>query len=140
MAPGELSLREYDYLLNMPVMSLTDEKVDELDRQLKEKKAEYDKLFAMHIFELWENDLDNFLIALEKQNELEEKDRNAYGASNGGSGKRKGGKKGTTAGGGKDKENGKTARGQGNAGGGRGGRKPNNDASHSRKPQTKQEP
>lgn len=122
LAPGEISLREYDYLLTMPVLSLTEEKVDELQRLLKEKKTEYDKLFKLHIYEMWERDLDSFVEALHKQNEIEERDRLAFGATNGGADGRKrgGGKKGNTAGGDKGgKENAKTARGQGNAAAGR---------------------
>ena len=38
VAPGEISLKEYDYLLTMQIMSLTEEKVIELQKQMKDKK------------------------------------------------------------------------------------------------------
>ena len=47
---GELPSKEYDYLLTMQIMSLTEERVIELQKQMKEKKAEYDLLEALHIF------------------------------------------------------------------------------------------
>lgn len=36
---------------------------------MHDKKKEYDKLFEMHIFELWERDLDRFLLALDDYEE-----------------------------------------------------------------------
>lgn len=61
---GGIPAREYDYLLTMPLWNLSEERVEELQRLLKEKKKEYDALDAMHIFDLWERDLDKFLVAL----------------------------------------------------------------------------
>jgi hypothetical protein len=45
-------------------MSLTEERVEELQKILKEKKTEYDRLEAMHIFDIWQNDLDKLLVEL----------------------------------------------------------------------------
>lgn len=57
---------------------------------MHDKKKEYDKLFEMHIFELWERDLDRFLLALDDYEEQEEKDRRAHGSlKNDGKKKRK---------------------------------------------------
>lgn len=49
---------------------------------LNDKKQEYDKLLKMHVYEIWERDLDAFLEALEKHEEQEEKDRLAHGSVN----------------------------------------------------------
>ena len=48
-------------------------------RQQNEKKQEFDLLKAKHIFDLWVDDLDQFLLLLEEYEELEEKDRMAHG-------------------------------------------------------------
>ncbi|CDW75314.1 dna gyrase topoisomerase a subunit family protein [Stylonychia lemnae] len=102
LAPDEIPAKEYDYLLNMPVISLTEEKVEELQRLLKDKKQQYDKLFNMHIFEIWEHDLDQFLDALEKHEYEEEQDRLAHGDSKAGG--KKFGKKRAAGGGAKGKK------------------------------------
>ncbi len=63
---GEISVKEYDYLLTMQIMSLTEERVIELEKQMRDKRAEYEQLQKMHIYELWQNDLDAFLTELDK--------------------------------------------------------------------------
>ena len=50
----------------MQIMSLTEERVVELEKLMKEKKEEHDRLEKMHIFELWQNDLEKFLVELDK--------------------------------------------------------------------------
>jgi hypothetical protein len=50
----------------MPLWSLSDEKVAELNRQMEEKRQEHDKLSKTHIYTLWDNDLSEFLVALSK--------------------------------------------------------------------------
>jgi DNA-binding PadR family transcriptional regulator len=72
--------KEYDYLLTMQIMSLSEERVAELQRVMKEKKQDYDRLEAMHIFDLWDNDLKAFLLELDKYEAQEEKDRLAHTA------------------------------------------------------------
>ncbi len=47
----------YDYLLKMPVYSLTLEKMNELMKQIKEKKHELDIIVKKKIENLWEDDL-----------------------------------------------------------------------------------
>ena len=42
----------------MPMINLTEEKVLELERLLKDKEINYEKLSKMHIYDLWNNDLD----------------------------------------------------------------------------------
>ena len=93
LGEGEVPAKEYDYLLTMQIMSLTEERVLELEKLMKEKKAEHDRLEKMHIYELWQGDLDKFLVELEKYEAQEEKDRLAHTAKENG-GKYKGAKKG----------------------------------------------
>ena len=50
---GEIPSKDYDYLLSMALWSLTEERVDELIRQMNNKKNEHDTLEKMHIFQLW---------------------------------------------------------------------------------------
>jgi len=47
----------YDYLLRMPVYSLTDEKLTELLNSIKERKAELDKTVSLKLEEMWTNDV-----------------------------------------------------------------------------------
>jgi DNA topoisomerase-2 len=63
---GEVSPKEYDYLLSMPLWSLCSERINELTIQMNKKKDEHDMLEGTHINELWDRDLDEFLIALTK--------------------------------------------------------------------------
>lgn len=90
---GDLSMKEYDYLLSMPMLSLTEERVEELQKLLHDKKTDYDRLFKMHIYDIWQRDLDSFLQALQEYEDQEEKDRLAIGASKGGANKKKGGRR-----------------------------------------------
>lgn len=89
---GDVPQKEYDYLLSMPIFNLTEEKVEELQKLLKDKRAEYDRLLEMHIFEIWNNDLDAFLEALQKHEDQEERDRLAHKGGTAGGG-RKGAKR-----------------------------------------------
>lgn len=75
---GETPPKEYDYLLTMPLWSLSEEKIAELTNQMNNKKDDHDQLEATHINTLWGRDLDAFLAALTKQEELDEKDRLAH--------------------------------------------------------------
>lgn len=75
---GGTSPKEYDYLLKMPLWSLSEEKVRDLTNQMKNKKDDHDELEALHIHALWERDLDALLDALAKQEELDERDRLAH--------------------------------------------------------------
>ena len=69
---GQVQPKEYDYLLSMPLWSLSLEKVEELTCTMNKKKDEHDALAARHINSLWTEDLDSLLIALEKQEEIDE--------------------------------------------------------------------
>lgn len=78
VAEGEISIKEYDYLLTMQIMSLTEERVIELEKQMRDKRAEYELLQKMHIYQMWQNDLEAFLGELDKYEAQEEKDRLAH--------------------------------------------------------------
>ena len=75
----------------MPMWNLTEEKIAELEKQMNEKRQEYEILQKMHHFKMWENDLDQFLQELDKYEEKEERDRLAqpHGGKNAGKPKRK---------------------------------------------------
>jgi len=47
----------YDYLLKMPIYTLTTEKLEELKNQIKTKKSEYDNIKTTTIEDMWTNDL-----------------------------------------------------------------------------------
>lgn len=53
--------RDYDYLLGLPIWSLTQERVDKLEAQKSAKKAEYNELEAKDAKDLWCEDLDRFM-------------------------------------------------------------------------------
>jgi len=59
----------YDYLLGMPIWSLTYEKVEELRRQLEAKSKELDILLHQAPEELWLIDLNNILKLLDERDE-----------------------------------------------------------------------
>jgi len=65
----------YNYLLAMPLWSLTLEKVEELRRQLKQKEEELDKLLRTSIQEIWGLDLDAIQAGLDERDRLEEEER-----------------------------------------------------------------
>lgn len=55
--------KSYKYLTDMSIMSLTDDKIAELEDKIKECKMIYDDYFNTPIKKIWENDLDEFLLA-----------------------------------------------------------------------------
>ena len=57
---GEVSAKEFEYLLSMPMWSVTEERVEQLIRQMNEKKQEHDALLDKHPHDLWREDLDAF--------------------------------------------------------------------------------
>ena len=78
LRPGEISIKEYDYLLTMQILSLTEERVADLQKQMQDKKAEHDRLEALTIYQIWESDLERFDQELTKYEEKEERDRLAH--------------------------------------------------------------
>lgn len=63
----------------MPIWNLTEEKVEELKRLLREKEMNYEALLQMSIYQIWKSDLDNFLKVLKEYEDEEEADRAAMG-------------------------------------------------------------
>ncbi|KAL7784854.1 DNA topoisomerase [Trichoderma ceciliae] len=58
--------RDYDYLLSMPIWSLTAERLAKLKDAILRKKAEYDELEAKSDKDLWCEDLNGFEVEWEK--------------------------------------------------------------------------
>ena len=71
----EIPSKEYDYLLSMPLWSLTEERVNKLIADMNQKKSEHDTLEKRHIYDLWDEDLTKMLECLTKVEEQEERDR-----------------------------------------------------------------
>ena len=71
----KIPAKEYDYLLTMNLWSLTFERVEELNNQKNKKQSELDALMNCSEKQLWINDLDNFIIALDEYEKEEEEDR-----------------------------------------------------------------
>ncbi|KAJ6168239.1 hypothetical protein N7497_001082 [Penicillium chrysogenum] len=51
----------YDYLLGMPMWSLTHERVERLSRQISDREMEIDALLKLSKEDIWSQDLDNFI-------------------------------------------------------------------------------
>ncbi|KAK0714854.1 DNA topoisomerase [Lasiosphaeris hirsuta] len=56
-----LGAHDYDYLLSMPIWSLTLERLEKLKNQIANKKAEHDELNALTEKDLWCKDLDELV-------------------------------------------------------------------------------
>lgn len=54
---------DYDYLIELPIQSLTTEKVEKLVKDYNDAKQQYDILFAKNETELWLEDLNQFVIS-----------------------------------------------------------------------------
>ncbi|PQE31363.1 hypothetical protein CJF32_00001942 [Rutstroemia sp. NJR-2017a WRK4] len=63
----ESGARDYDYLLGMPIWSLTQERVEKLQRQKAAKQEEIDTLDKLSEKDLWCQDLDAFVAEWELQ-------------------------------------------------------------------------
>ncbi|KPI40324.1 DNA topoisomerase 2 [Cyphellophora attinorum] len=61
----------YDYLLGMPIWSLTQERIEKLRKQMGDKEHEIDALSKTSIQDLWRTDLDEFVTEWETQLEDE---------------------------------------------------------------------
>ncbi|PFH34188.1 putative DNA topoisomerase 2 [Besnoitia besnoiti] len=64
--------KDYDYLLGMALWSLTLEKVEDLRGEMREKEVELEDLKRTSVQTLWKRDLDALLVALDKQDEIDE--------------------------------------------------------------------
>jgi DNA topoisomerase-2 len=96
--------RGYNYLLSMPLWSLTEEKVAELTAELEAKEAALVELRATEPSDLWRRDLDALEVALDaadadtaEELEVEGKARRKYQRSMGAAQKKGKGKKGSPA-------------------------------------------
>ena len=72
--PIDNELSEYNYLLTMPLLSLTYEKVERLKADLQEKEIAMELLIKTHLKQMWNDDL-NVLERL--LDELEDDDKKA---------------------------------------------------------------
>ncbi|OAX83490.1 hypothetical protein ACJ72_02142 [Emergomyces africanus] len=70
---AEVGANSYDYLLGMPLWSLTQERVEKLRRQIGDKETEVDTLIKLSKEDIWKTDLDDFLAEWKFQ--LEEEGR-----------------------------------------------------------------
>ena len=57
----ETGASAYDYLLGMPIWSLTQERVEKLNKQIGDKEIEIDTLIKLSKEDLWKRDLDDFI-------------------------------------------------------------------------------
>jgi DNA topoisomerase-2 len=60
-ADEEGGARDFDYLLGMPIWSLTQERVDKLRQQMRDKQQQLEDFKALSEKDLWCQDLDDFL-------------------------------------------------------------------------------
>ncbi|KAJ6157931.1 DNA topoisomerase II eukaryotic-type [Penicillium chermesinum] len=72
----------YDYLLGMPIWSLTLERVERLRRQIGDRETEIDALIKLSKEEIWTKDLDDFIN--EWRFQLEDEERRSRKAANAG--------------------------------------------------------
>lgn len=70
-ATGPAKIGDYDYLLDMPMKSLTYEKKEELLMKRDAKMAEYQILCGKTPSDLWREDLNCFLIQLQETEDAE---------------------------------------------------------------------
>lgn len=73
---GDATKKDYDYILGMPIWNLTMEKKDDILKQQKQKGDELAKLKAKTSDQLWIDDLDQFLVELDKFETKEKEDEN----------------------------------------------------------------
>lgn len=70
---AEVLSSSYDYLLGMPMWSLTQERVEKLRRQIGDREMEIDALIKLSKEDIWRKDLDDFIN--EWRFQLEDEDR-----------------------------------------------------------------
>ena len=56
----------YYYLVQMPIYSLTNEKLQELKDKMEKKQTEYDILFVRDIKDIWREELNELSIQIDK--------------------------------------------------------------------------
>jgi DNA topoisomerase-2 len=60
-ADDVVGANDYDYLLGMPIWSLTMERIDRIKKQIGDKEAEINELIKLTPKDIWNKDLDDFL-------------------------------------------------------------------------------
>jgi DNA topoisomerase-2 len=73
---GAVKIGDYDYLLDMPMRSLTYEKKEELLKKRDIKMKEYDILLKKSPADLWREDLDHFMVVLKEVEDAEQEELN----------------------------------------------------------------
>lgn len=58
---AELGAADFDYLLGMPIWSLTKERIERLQKQIGEREVEVDTLSKLTPQDIWKKDLDDFI-------------------------------------------------------------------------------
>jgi DNA topoisomerase-2 len=89
----DTSTAGYDYLLSMPLYSLTEEKIASLEAELKAKKEELEYILSQTPQSMWNLDLDEFLAEWESIEQKRRDEENGKGRPKGGKTK---GKRGNT--------------------------------------------
>jgi DNA topoisomerase-2 len=67
-------LSDFDYLVSMALIKLSEEEKDKLLRESQSKEDEYKVLLSKTWSDLWSLDLDNLIVELDKQEEKERQD------------------------------------------------------------------
>jgi hypothetical protein len=67
----------YDYLTNMSLFSLTQEKIEEFDNKYKNKENEIENIKNTTVFQLWIKELDEFLVEYNKMLKVLEEEKQA---------------------------------------------------------------
>lgn len=57
----DVAASAYDYLLGMPIWSLTQERVEKLQKQIGEREVEMDEVIKLSKEDMWRRDLDDFI-------------------------------------------------------------------------------
>ena len=58
---------DYDYLIKMPLYTLSQEKIEELEKELTNSKQEHEKIFSKSIEAMWLEELDNLKQRLKRK-------------------------------------------------------------------------
>ena len=74
---ADIEAKEYNYLLSLPIWSLTYEKVEELKKEYTKKSLELDALLNTTIQDMYEKDLQEFLTLYTEFEEKEEAENNS---------------------------------------------------------------
>jgi hypothetical protein len=67
----------YDYLTNMSLFSLTQDKIEEFDNKYKNKENEIENIKNTTVFQLWTKELDEFLVEYNKMLTVLEEEKQA---------------------------------------------------------------